>query len=197
MPTGYTGKLYEGEQSFNEFVWSCARAFGAMIHMREDGLNAKIVEPVLDVSYYEQSRQRAEKKLAEVDTFSDAEVRDVLQLEYENAKTEAAKSNTRSAAKRARYEAMVKQVSAWTPPSPEHAGLRTFMLDQLRESIKFDCDGSAYTPKLRTAQEWRDETRARAQRDLEYANKEEARERKQHAERVAWMRALQASVPLP
>ena len=36
MPTGYTHELHEGEEiSFEKFVMSCARAFGALVLMRD------------------------------------------------------------------------------------------------------------------------------------------------------------------
>src|SRR5438128_1642271 len=42
MPTGYTAELHDKGQSFEEFVWTCARAFGGLLHMREDDLNAPL-----------------------------------------------------------------------------------------------------------------------------------------------------------
>ena len=41
MPTGYTAEILNGEiKTFPEFAKKCARAFGAMIHMRDDSLDA-------------------------------------------------------------------------------------------------------------------------------------------------------------
>jgi len=37
MPTGYTADLNDGKQvTFQEFTMKCARAFGALIEMRDD-----------------------------------------------------------------------------------------------------------------------------------------------------------------
>ena len=42
MPTGYTSGVQDGSiKHFNEFVWDCARAFGSLIHMRDDRRDAE------------------------------------------------------------------------------------------------------------------------------------------------------------
>lgn len=40
MPTGYTADLMEKGMEFKPFVLQCARAFGALITMRDDSLDA-------------------------------------------------------------------------------------------------------------------------------------------------------------
>ena len=50
MPIGYTSKLHDGDQPFNEFIMSCARAFGALVTMRDDPNDAPI--PEFEVSEY-------------------------------------------------------------------------------------------------------------------------------------------------
>lgn len=50
---------------------------------------------------------------------------------------------------KARYETMLAQVSAWEPPTPEHNGLKDFMLQQITESIKFDCSSDYDDPPTR------------------------------------------------
>ena len=44
MPTGYTAKLMENGQSFQEFVMFCARAMGVCVMMRDDSLDKPIPE---------------------------------------------------------------------------------------------------------------------------------------------------------
>ena len=43
MPTGYTAPIKDGI-SFNDFMWGCARAFGALIMMRDDPPGTPIPE---------------------------------------------------------------------------------------------------------------------------------------------------------
>ena len=51
------------------------------------------------------------------------------------------KNVEKSAAIKTRYDAMESQVLAWEPPTPDHQGLKNFMLNQIVDSRKFD----AYT----------------------------------------------------
>jgi len=45
MPTGYTLDLYDGKNiTFKEFVMKCAGAFGALISMKDESLDAPIPE---------------------------------------------------------------------------------------------------------------------------------------------------------
>jgi hypothetical protein len=41
-----------------------------------------------------------------------------------------------------RYQAMLLEVQAWEPGADELAPLKNFMLEQIQESIRFDCGGS-------------------------------------------------------
>lgn len=34
---------------------------------------------------------------------------------------------------------MLDQVQLWQPPTDDHMGLKEFMIQQIEESIKFDC----------------------------------------------------------
>lgn len=43
MPTGYTAAVEDGTiTEFDDFAWQCARAFGALIMMRDDPMSAPI-----------------------------------------------------------------------------------------------------------------------------------------------------------
>src|SRR5665213_2401224 len=71
MPTGYTSKLYEGkDQSFNEFVMRCARAFGALITMRDDPSDAPIPDEFTADSYYSERIATTTRELAEVSAWT-------------------------------------------------------------------------------------------------------------------------------
>ena len=59
MPTGYTAKLMEQGQTFPEFIMSCARAFGALIMMRDDPANAPIPEKFEPSDYHVRALKKA------------------------------------------------------------------------------------------------------------------------------------------
>lgn len=47
MPTGYTDKIYRGEpQTFPEFAARSARAFGALISMRDEPLGDELPKKI-------------------------------------------------------------------------------------------------------------------------------------------------------
>lgn len=68
MPTGYTAKLHNGEeQTFPEFVMSCARAFGALITMRDDPADAEIPDEFKPSDYHVRELEKARERLSEVE----------------------------------------------------------------------------------------------------------------------------------
>lgn len=62
MPTGYTAAVCDGKiTEFPAFALQCARAFGALITMRDDAMNAPIPEEIKpDTSYYDKNISEAE-----------------------------------------------------------------------------------------------------------------------------------------
>src|SRR2546425_1153733 len=58
--------------------------------------------------------------------------------------------------KEARYRAMPAHVEAWDPPTGDHQTFKEFMLDQLNQSIQFDCgEFSMPVPEELTGKAWR------------------------------------------
>lgn len=55
MPTGYTNRIQNGEiTEFKDFALACARAFGALISMRDDALDAPMPAEILpDTKYHD------------------------------------------------------------------------------------------------------------------------------------------------
>lgn len=141
MPTGLTSKIYEGKDiTFKEFAISCARTFGAFIHQRDEPLDAPIRKREPD-TYYLKELEKAKKDLA--DFLTNPPTEDSLAKEYEEKvermRKEDAEINKNKQELKARYEAMLKKVQDWNPPTSDHENLKNFMIKQLNESIDFDC----------------------------------------------------------
>lgn len=141
MPTGLTARIYEGkETSFKDFALLCARQFGALVHMRDEGLNAPITKRK-PTSYYLEELEDAKKALE--DFKANPPARESLAKEWEEKlekiKREDAESNKEASELRLRYLDMLRQVQAWAPPTDEHTNLKKFMIEQLERSIQFDC----------------------------------------------------------
>jgi hypothetical protein len=194
VPTGYTSDLYNGKpQSFSEFVMNCARAFGALIELRDEP-NAPIPDEFQPSDYYPKQLAQAQQRLKELKGMSLADAQRASDAAFE---AELSRWHERAADRRAtrlRYEEMLDQVDAWQAPTSEHEGLKKFMHDQLAESIDFDCSRIMPAPVHEPAAEWLARELGRAEHDVEYYTAELEKERQRQAERSRWVRDLRSSL---
>lgn len=196
MPTGYTAKLYEGEeQTFPEFVLSCAHAFGALVTMRDQAVDSPIPDEFQPDSHHEKQIRIAKARLVTLGEMTPENAARHAKEDHDQAVIVRDKARAERDARRERYEAMLADVDKWQPPTEEHQGLKEFMADQLRESIKFDC-GMDYWPELPTldGEEWMRQQVAKAERDVAYHTEEHQKEVERTEERNAWVRALRESL---
>lgn len=75
MPTGYTYPVCEGKiTEFPDFALSCARAFGALISMREEPMDAPLPDEIAaSTNYYDQKIEESQKRLGEVQAMTNAD----------------------------------------------------------------------------------------------------------------------------
>lgn len=150
MPTGYTADVAKGKIEFNDFVLNCAKAFGALISMRNESTNAKIPVELLVDQYYYDSVNDSTKILNSWLVLTDKEKLKYVEKEYD----EKIKQNySYSKEQKIQYEnycAMLDKVNKWSPPSEDHTKLKEFMIEQLENSIKFDCYGIHDKPPTKT-----------------------------------------------
>jgi hypothetical protein len=196
MATGYTACIQDRDVTFGEFVWRCARAFGALLPMREEPMDAEIPEKFAASDYYEKEIARLKTELAKLEGMPDHGVLQEEAADRVEAEQSQQKSRERKARTKQRYETMLEKVRAWKPPTPEHEGLRSFMINQIEESIRWDCsDWNPEPPKVRSVPTYRAEQIASLKQDLVRAQKnydEELERTRLHNE---WIAALRASVP--
>ena len=67
MPTGYTAELMEKGEPFNRFVMRCARAFGALIDLRDAQMDAPIPEKFEPSDYHVKALAKALAELERLD----------------------------------------------------------------------------------------------------------------------------------
>jgi hypothetical protein len=205
VPTGITQPIYEGKDiTFAEFVWRCARQFGALMHMRDDALDAPIRKRSDFGSYHKDELKKATARLAQLRKMS-AKMADA---EAEREYTEAAKSVNdaiaESYARRERYLAMLGQIDVWDPPTEEHAELKRYMVKQLSESMEHDCHTEAEFRRWHHAAqgqksggEWLLEQIEKAQKDIIYHSEKLTEDEARDDQRQAWIDTLNKSVPIP
>lgn len=198
MPTGYTCDVQNGKiTDLREFAMVCARAFGATITMRDDPADAPIPETFEpDTSYYDQRIAEAQATLDELNTLTGEQREARAEAAYRAAVRSHNEAFDRRNEQRQRYEAMIAKVEAWKAPA-SHAEMKAFMLDQLRESVRFDCGYEMEPPKDMTGDEWWREQRDAAVRQLSYATEHRAKEISMAAERTRWVSELRASLTTP
>lgn len=192
MPTGYTHDLISKKLSFPQFALTCARAFGAFIHMRDDDWDAPL-RPVKVSDYHLRSLKEAQAKLATLIETPVVQFRAKAKAEHAASVTMMAGIRKTYSEENALLEAMSVEVRAWTPPTSDHQALKAFMLQQIETSMHdlspraSEDDSRAFPTKTEALDKVRE--------DIAYHEKE-------HAEEVArvkaandWAKALKESLP--
>jgi len=197
MPTGYTADVQSGKiTEFKDFAMQCARAFGALVMMRDDPSGATIPERFEpQIMYYDDKIAECEARLATLKAMSPEEVRQASLDAHAKAMEKWHERRQERELHRQRYEAMLAKVRAWHPPTPDHSELASFMIRQLQESIDFDTkcrhDPEPVTP---AGEAWRAAEIRKTESTLNYAIKNRAEEIARTADRNEWLTALRASL---
>lgn len=199
MPTGYTAAIYEGKNpTFEEFALDCARAFGALILLRDSDKSEPIPQFEPSTEYDEERLAFAIPRLAEVNAWTDEEADAQAIAVFDEAVREWSQRQNERLTLRMRYMAMLDQVRAWEPPTEDHRALKNFMDAQLCESIEHDCRSSfPKAPTAQTGAEYRQAEILRLQWDIDNARKHIAEEIERTESRNAWVAALFGSLGLP
>lgn len=195
MPTGYTAELVDKGQDFRSFVLTCARAFGAAINQRDDPLNEppKLQEPS---DYHINALATAKAKVVALEAMSAEQRRAYGDNRRAEAIASARAAQERNALQNRRLDEMLEQVHGWTAPTSEHAGLKTFMVEQLTMSRNGDYSSRWLSEELaKTPMQCFDEELAAARHSVECQQSEHEKELARTAERNGWIRALWASLP--
>jgi len=194
MPTGYTSEIEKGI-TFKEFASTCARAFGAMVGFREDPISSTLPDEVVPSDYHSKEIIRIRNELGNLNLISNDDAESKSRKEHEASLASSKSYVENKKALRKKYIEMLKHVKQWQPPAADHAGLKDFMIQQIEDSIKFDC--SDYTPEVipeMSGKEWLSKKQEALMKSLSYHTKEDIEERKIAADRSEWIRQLKESL---
>jgi len=196
MPTGYTVCVEKGA-SFREFALRCARGMGACLTLRDEPLDKPLPTKIVPSDYHARGIVEAEKDLAELKSMTDEAVSLKCRYEYDKALLDKEEGVRENLALRNKYMAMKAAVNEWIPPSKEHLGLKTLMLEQLRTSMEFDCSNYCANQviRLKTVQEWRTARMDEILRNLGYHGIENQKAIDRASGATTWLRRLVASLP--
>ena len=196
MPTGYTNVIKDGI-TFEQFVFRCARAMGALVTMRDAPADAKIPDRFEPSDYYVKKIAEVELEYQLLESLSPEEVKAEADKEYFTAVGKTNENISNCNYLRGKYKEMLCKVKAWQPPTADHVEFKSFMIRQIEESIEHDCNTDYYInnfPQLKTAEIWLGEKRKELARSLSYYSKEHVAEISRAVGRTAWIQALKKSL---
>lgn len=199
MPTGYTAGIIDGTtETFQDFAKQCMRAFGATIHMRDESMN-KEYEPRTPSDYHIKALAKAKEKLKQAEIFTDAELIEMRTKELEESKKHHLESIAKTKVTRAKLEEFLSKAIEFKVPTPEHEGLKNFMVEQLKSTIDFDGKTDYHDkalPEIEMELKNIDANQIRfsliesAKYDISYHLKEHKAELKRCSESNAWVESL-------
>jgi hypothetical protein len=199
MPTGYTANI-ENDMTFEDYVLGCARAFGATMHQRDDNMNDKPKLRNIESSHHIDALSRAKAEVAKLEAMRG--VNDRTAFGKKVIEEEAASNQeyfNKKVSLRNKYEAMLQKAYNWFPPTPDHENLKKFMIEQITQSIDFDCDTKYAMDRLTALSKANPldkykEALNRAYKDVEYHETELMKERERNAGANKWISALYDSL---
>ena len=175
---------------------------GACIALRDDPLNADLPD---NVGFSDYHTGRIAESNAEFLRLK--EMDDAAKMEFGKASITATRNSLedgliKARSTRNRLTSMMAEVIAWKPPTPDHEGLKKFMVEQLQTTIDFDGDGSYYEHEIqrislkRPMQVWQ-EALENAKNDVAYHKEEARKDVERNAARNEWVKQLKESVDAP
>jgi len=90
---------------------------------------------------------------------------------------------------------MLSKVQEWKPPTPDHVDLKKFMIQQLEDSIEFDCFIPEMPQRL-SGEEYREQQIKKVLDDIDYHEREYAKEVNRVHERNKWLLLLRESLKI-
>lgn len=130
MPTGYTAILQEQPDiSFAEWAKQCARAFGACIMQRDDSMREPPNVDEQPSRYHIERLEEVRSKLAWLRECTDTELEAKRSEEVAQNRAYSLEQIEKTKATEISYRRMLALAKAWEPPTPEHAGVKKFMVE--------------------------------------------------------------------
>lgn len=203
MPTGYTADIIDGKiKTFPEFAKLCMRAFGATIHMRDDGIHEKYV-PRIPSEYHLEQIKKLKKSISDMLKLPADDLVKLKVAELNKNLAWATVARDKALKNMEVIKSLLSEVNDWQPPTKEHNGLKDFMIQQLQSTMEHDGDTSyydkylkeiAYDLKTIDAAKLRDERLKQEKKDLAYHTKEYAAEIKRCRDSNKWVKDLISSL---
>lgn len=198
MPTGYTAPLLDGKiKTFRDFAIECSKAFGVYVEFRDTPVD--VPPETLKVSdYYYKALEEAQKAVDEVKDKKDEDLRKIYDKDLEDTKKYYTEQLEKDRQENVILDNMIAEVLKWQYPTPEHAGIRSFMLEQLELSKN---NTKYYEERLSEAfnppsfSEWFKDHMLSIENDLDRAKKNLEEQEQRVANNNKWIATFRSSLP--
>lgn len=203
--TSLTYSLVEKNLNFRQFTLMCSRMFGPCVAMRDENMDVPPPEEVKPDPYHKNELATAKKHFAKLDSTPSAERKSYGIKAKKTALDEAKKYRKESLEKETKevaiLQGMLDQVERWAPPTQDHVGVKSFMIQQLTDSIKYAVNGSEYHDKhiasieAMSPEEFFNNKLESAAKDVKYHSEHWDKEVARAKCNDTWLKALYASLP--
>jgi hypothetical protein len=193
--TGYVHPVLDGEHDFQHFVWSAARAMGALVHLRDCG-GREVTYPQGGGGWYVDEAARLRAVLDQLTAFDAYTV--YLHEQHVKQCAEVKRAREEAEIHKRRWEEVYGRVVDWDPPTKEHVAFKEFMLQQLKMTSWYEHGDPDPVPQdpteLRSAHKQCLETLAN---QLQSVEEKISQLTALQDERTAWIKALHQNIPVP
>ena len=196
MPTGYTAGILDGEiTTFQQFAKSCIRNFGATIHMRDEPMSAEVIERKPS-DYHIKEINKANNTIGIINAMSDDELIQFRTKELNESRQYYLEAIEKSKANNEKLNRFLEEARNYVPPTIDHSGYKSFMIDQITQTIEFDCNDKYYKDKLNaidselltlSAATIKESKIKQALKDLDYHKEEHKKELQRCKESNEWI----------
>jgi hypothetical protein len=195
MASAITARIKEDREiSVREYLETCAKMCGPLIHMRDE----KLHEPIRlrHVSPYTKGRVlTAEDRLEDAKAMTLEKAERELERSYEYDLDRYEDRIKEAALLKKRYEDMLVKVKAWEPPTEEHKHVKEIAIEQLESAIRFDCNTEHFVkPVKQDPQEYINMRIKWCEDELQRARESLAEEGERVEWANTWIKTLQESL---
>ncbi|MBV8273566.1 MAG: hypothetical protein JO067_14965 [Cupriavidus sp.] len=173
----------------------CARAMGVAVTMRDELSDQPFPDRFEPSEFYAGKAAAAESELKRLLALTPNQVEEEALADFTRQCEARDKYLKECADSLAKYSAMLGKVNEWNPPSPDHFRFKEFMVEQLQQSIDFDCDATLYGPAERlSGPTWLEAQIGVQRRMAAHSTQQDQDERDRVEGRNQWLRQLRESL---
>lgn len=146
MPTGYTAGIIDGTiTTFEEFAEKCTRAF--LVHMKEENSKSEFKE-CKPSGYHENGIKDLKKDLEKLNHTSNFTLKKEMMNFFDEQINSCEKHIKNKKELADKLGSFLAKALLFRPPTEEHTSISEFMIEQIRDTIKLDCDYSFYSRSI-------------------------------------------------